>query len=308
MALTIICQNKDPKPWVEELLQKDPSLDIRVWPNDGDRNEIVGALTWMHPEGVLQDYPNLKWASSMGAGVDQFLNDAKVPTQINITRLVTDQLAESMFEYVQTAVLYFFRQFDAYCDDQTRKMWQPLPAPSKRDLMIGIMGLGKLGKHLAEQFANDGFQVVGWARSQKTIHNVTCYDQKSLPEFLAKTNMLVCMLPLTEDTENILNADLFAQLPEGAHVINVARGAHLVEQDLIDALDSKQLSGACLDVFRKEPLPKDHPFWSNQNVLITPHISSQTDPREVIPQILENYDRLQKGAKLLNLVDLERGY
>ncbi len=308
MALTIICQNKDPKPWVEELLRKDPSLDIRIWPNDGDCNEIVGALTWMHSEGALQDYPNLKWASSMGAGVDQFLNDAKVPAHIIITRLVTDQLAESMFEYVQTAVLYFFRQLDAYRNDQIQKVWRPLPAPSKLNLTIGIMGLGKLGKYLAEQFSNDGFQVVGWARSQKNIHNVTCYDQKALPDFLAKTNMLVCMLPLTEDTENILNADLFAQLPKGAHVINVARGAHLVEQDLIDALDSEQLSGACLDVFRTEPLPKAHPFWSHQNILITPHISSQTDPREVIPQILENYNRLQNGEVLLNLVDLERGY
>jgi len=266
-------------------------------------------LSWKHPEGVLNDYPNLRCICSMGAGIDHMLSDAYLPQHLPVIRQVDPMLAQSMFEYTLTAVMHYFREFDAYQNQQRQTQWQPQPPKSMGQTTIGIMGLGQLGQYSAEKFSNMGFKVAGWSRSKKTIEGVDTYaGEHQLEPFLAQTDILICLLPLTDQTRNILNTELFNALPQGACLVNVARGEHLVEQDLIDALNAGQLRGACLDVFQQEPLPKQHPFWQHPQVLLTPHCSSITDPRSVAPQIVENYRLMKSGGVLLNQVDIKRGY
>ena len=187
--------------------------------------------------------------------------------------------------------------------------WHPQPYRRIADVTVGIMGLGALGAVLANDLVQMGFTVVGWAGSLKPMEKVSVYvGEKQKSEFLSKSEVLVCLLPLTETTTGILNQALFHQLPKDAFVINVARGGHLVDDDLIHALDSGQLAGASLDVFHEEPLPAVHPFWKHPKIHMTPHIASVSDSASVVPQLLENYKRMQKGAPLLNVVSPEKGY
>jgi glyoxylate/hydroxypyruvate reductase A len=171
------------------------------------------------------------------------------------------------------------------------------------------MGFGVLGEDAAGKFRNLGFQVRGWANSPKNIDGIKIFvDKAEFNDFLSKSDILICLLPLTSATVNILNRETFKQLPDGAFIINVARGEHLVEEDLLEAIDEGKLSGACLDVFREEPLPKDHIFWHHPKVTVTPHVASITSPESVAPQIIENYRRLKEGQSLLNVVSREKGY
>ena len=309
MTLSIICTDRDPIPWVTALQEIDPSLSIHVWPDERQWDEVTFALCWKHPAGVLQSYPNLQCISSMGAGVDHLLNDALLPQHLPVVRLVDPGLAQSMFEYLCTAVMYYFREFDAYHTYHSQALWHQRPPKMMAQTTIGVMGLGQLGGYVAQKLAQMGFNVVGWSRTEKAIANVTTYAGKAaLPPFLHQTHILICLLPLTAQTGNILNAELFRQLPQGAYLINVARGEHMVEEDLLIALADGQLQGACLDVFRTEPLPPEHPFWSNSKIILTPHCSSITNPRSVAPQIVENYRRIQQQKPLLNLVSVQHGY
>ena len=217
-----------------------------------------------------------------------------------------------MTEYVLLAVLNHYRQFDKYRAYQEKREWireSIPPIPRRSEVRVGIMGLGQLGGDAAVKLRHLGFQVGGWSLTPKDIDGIRSFHgDQQFNEFLSKTNILVCLLPLTPKTRNILNRNSFDKLPRGAYLINVARGEHLVEEDLFEALDRKQLSGACLDVFRTEPLCKDHPFWTYPQIIVTPHISSWTDRESVAPQIIENYRRVKTGEKLLNEVDIERGY
>ena len=201
------------------------------------------------------------------------------------------------------------RDFDIYLAQQSAACWRPQNLTVSQHYTVGIMGLGQLGAYTAERLAQIGFNVVGWSRSQKQLAGVETYaGNAQLPEFLRRANILVCLLPLTEQTRDILNRDFFEQLPRQAYLINVARGEHLVEADLLTAIDTGQIRGACLDVFRQEPLPPDHPFWRHPQIRVTPHCSSITNPASVAPQIVENYRRSQAGQPLLNQVSRSRGY
>ena len=174
---------------------------------------------------------------------------------------------------------------------------------------IGIMGMGQLGADAARKLVQLDFKVAGWSRTPKSIDGVESYaGNEALDDFLSRSDVLICLLPLTAVTRGILNRGLFQKLPAGAYLINVARGAHLIEEDLVTALDAGHLSGACLDVFQTEPLPPDHPFWSHPNIMITPHISSITDPLAVMPQILDNYRSMKTGKPLKHVIDVDRGY
>ena len=198
---------------------------------------------------------------------------------------------------------------DIYKRDQIEKRWHARVPLLARDIRIGTMGLGQLGADAAAKLVQLGFKVAGWSRTTKDINGVVSYaGDEALDDFLKISNILICTLPLTPDTAGILNRDTFAKLPAGAYVINVARGKHLIEEDLLEALDSGHLSGACLDVFQVEPLPENHPFWNQPNIIITPHISSLTDPQAVMPQILENYHRMKSGKPLMHVVDVTKGY
>ncbi|MDX1603873.1 MAG: glyoxylate/hydroxypyruvate reductase A, partial [Salinimicrobium sediminis] len=222
------------------------------------------------------------------------------------TRVIDEQLTKDMSVFVLSLILDHLRNLSYhYCSRE----WKPLKYLRPEEVQVGIMGMGVLGVGVAEKLIRNKFNVTGWSRSQKEILGVTTFHgDDQLQDFLEQSNVLVCLLPLTSETENILNKRLFERLPQGAYVINVARGPHLVEEDLLEMIDSGHLSGASLDVFRKEPLPEDHPFWKHEKIRITPHIASVTNPSTVVPQILENYERIKQGKELNNVVDREKEY
>jgi glyoxylate/hydroxypyruvate reductase A len=245
----------------------------------------------------------------MGAGIDHLLNDEFLPKDLPVTRIIDPLLAQSMYEYLHTAVMYYFRDFDIYKTQQYQSNWKQQLPKSIAHTTIGVMGLGKLGEYSASKFAELGFNVIGWSRTQKTIAGVKSYaGDRQLGEFLSQADILICLLPLTNETRGILNLENFNKLPFGACLINVARGEHVMDEDLITAINAGQLRGACLDVFREEPLPQTHPFWLHNKILLTPHCSSITDPNSVAPQILENYRLMKSGRALMNQVNLVRGY
>jgi glyoxylate/hydroxypyruvate reductase A len=314
MAITFICPDKDTTPWIQALKELDPTLEIRVWPQDHPREEIEMALTWAHPTGALRKYPRLGCICSMGAGIDHLLTDPKLPDpdlpgNPTIVRLVDQKLVRDMSEYLLLAVLTHFRQFDFYQAKKQKNDWQPLLPREKKEMVIGIMGLGQLGEAAAKRLQEAGFSVCGWRNSPKKIDQVPSFHGKEqLDSFLSRAHILICLLPLTRQTRQILNQDTFSKLPQGAYLINVGRGDHLKEADLLTALDQGHLAGACLDVFQTEPLPGDHPFWQHPQIRVTPHISSQTNPTSVAPQILDNLNRLRNGRPLLNQVNIKKEY
>jgi glyoxylate/hydroxypyruvate reductase len=294
--------------WIEEFKRQAPDLEVRIWPEVGNPAEIDFALVWLPEPGELKRYSNLKAIFSLGAGVDHLFRDPELP-KLPITRVVDINLTRRMTEYVVLQVLRHHRQAPAYEEQQRRSLWQELKQPAADQRMVGIMGLGVLGADCGKKLVNLGFNVIGWSRTKKRVPKIKSYaGAAELDAFLGKSEILVCLLPLTQDTENILNARTFAKLPRGASLVNVARGAHVVESDLISALDSGQLSHATLDVFRKEPLPSDSPFWLHPNVTVTPHCASYTDPRTVISQVVENMRRARAGEPLLHAVDIALGY
>lgn len=309
MGIVIIRQDEKIEIWKKALLAKAPSIKVYSYLEPHPKEEITMALIWKHPQGSLAQYPNLKCIASAGAGVDYIFEDPIVPEHVPITRVVDPYLASDMSEHVIAAIFAALKNFNTYKLQQTQAVWKPTPYRRISDVTIGILGLGELGKLAAKDLVTLGFAVQGWSRNTKTIPQVSSFaGLEALPSFLSTTDILVCLLPLTKDTENILNKQLFAQLPKGAHIINVARGGHLVDQDLIEQLDSGHLSGACLDVYHQEPLPVSHPFWSHPNIFMTPHYASVSDTDSVAPQILENYSCLNTGKPLLNTVSREKGY
>ena len=309
MALLIIAPELEVEMFADELKRLDPDLDIRLWPQFGNADNVEFVLTWNHPLGEFNQFKNLKCIASLGAGIDHILRDPDLPHGVPITRVVQSSMSQFMSEYVILSVLHYCRQFDIYKNDLTAKRWQPRIPLLARDIGIGIMGMGQLGADAARKLTQLEFKVAGWSQTLKNIDGVKSFaGDHTLDDFLSRTHILVCLLPLTPATRGILNRRTFEKLPAGAYLINVARGAHLIEEDLLTALESGHLAGACLDVFQTEPLPADHPFWDHPNIMITPHISSITDPLAVMPQILKNYERMKSGKSFKHVVDRERGY
>lgn len=306
MSFLIVSSQRDPQAWVEALKAEAPDIDLEIYPDVKDPEKVEFALSWKHPHGLYKEYPNLKVVASMGAGIDHVINDPDIPEQVKITRVVDEQLTKDMAVFVLALVLDHIRGISDYHSSST---WQPQFYKRPESTKVGILGLGVLGASVAETLSQNGFQVSGWSGSAKDISGVESFHgEAQLDDFLKESEVLVCLLPLTSETENILNKELFQKLPEGAYIINVARGNHLVEEDLLEMIDNGHLSGASLDVFRKEPLTEDHPFWKHPKVKITPHIASVTHAKGVVPQMLENYRRMKNGEPLKNKVDREKGY
>ena len=309
MKLIIISQKSNQSDWVTALKKLEPNLKVEIYPNDTNKEEVVFALAWHPPIGVFGDYPNLRCIASTGAGVDHILRDAGLDPGVAVTRVVNSRLTDDMTSYLVAQVMCQLRNVAHYKFLQTNNEWQPKQYRDKTKIRIGIMGFGVLGRDVAEKFRDLDFKVMGWANTAKTAEGIEVFAGKpGFNDFLNKSDILICLLPLTSATENILNRETFNQLPDGAFIINVARGEHLVEEDLIAALEEGKLSGACLDVFREEPLPAGHIFWHHPKVTVTPHIASITSPESVAPQIIENYRRLREGKTLLNVVSREKGY
>jgi glyoxylate/hydroxypyruvate reductase len=295
--------------WRAQLTKLTQELDIRVWPDIGDPAEIDYALVWRPEPGFLASLPNLKLILSLGAGVDHLLGDPQLPPSVPIVRLVDRHLTDAMSEYVVLQVLRLHRHDLDYRAQQEARVWRELDQKNAIERRVGILGFGELGQDAARKLKALGFDVAAWSRSEKTLDGIASYaGAAGLSPMLARSEILICLLPLTTETAGILNARNLGSLPRGAAIVNAARGAHVVEDDLIAAIASGQISAAVLDVFHDEPLPADHPFWHHPRVVVTPHVAAFTNPATAAPIIFDNIRRFEAGHPLLNRIDPARGY
>lgn len=309
MALVLHVGPRRAQWWKETMQSLLPDIEVRGWDDPGDPAEVDYAVVWKHPAGGLLRFPNLKCIVSIGAGVDHVLVDPDLPKHVPIIRTVGDDLRQRMREYVSLHVLRFHRRLPEIEAAQPKREWNQIIEPPAPERRVGVMGLGFMGRFCAEALAMLGFDVAGWSRAKKDIPGLTCFGgDADFDAFLRRSEVLVCLLPLTPETDSILDRDLFAKLPAGACVINAGRGEHLVEEDLLAALDSGQVGGATLDVFRKEPLPDDHPFWDRPEVLVTPHVASLIDPLAGGKVIAKNIRLFRAGKPAPDMIDSAKGY
>ena len=295
-----------PEPWLAALRAALPQAQVEVWAPGAPRGDY--AVVWAPPQDLLDEQPQLKAVFNLGAGVDA-LTQLKLPPGVKLVRLDDAGMSVQMAEYVVHALIRHFREFDGYAADVAAGKWSFRKPRLREDFPVGIMGLGVLGQRVAHAVQQFEFPVLGWSRGPKQIPGVRCYaGAAQFNEFLAETRVLVCLLPLTDETRGILNRDTLARLRAGAYVINVARGGHLVEEDLIPLIDSGHLAGATLDVFRQEPLPAGHPFWRHPKITLTPHTAARTLRDESVAQIVAKIGRLERGESIAGVVDPSKGY
>jgi glyoxylate/hydroxypyruvate reductase A len=314
MALLIASGPIQPERFAEGLSEICSGLDVRVWPEAGDVSEIRYVLVWKPPEGMLSTLPNLEVIFSIGAGVDHLLTQSGLPG-VPLVRFVDSNLTMRMSEYVCLHVLTHHRRMRDYAELQARATWKEVwPQPGANEIRVGVMGLGVLGLDAVEKLRMLGYWVAGWSRSAKQIEGVDCFaGEEGLKPFLARTNILVCLLPHTPDTEGMLNAALISGLSKdgplpGPVLINAGRGKVQVETDILGALESGELWAASLDVFEEEPLPSQSPLWAHPRVILTPHNASISDDMAVCSYVAAQITRYENGEQLENVVDLKRGY
>ena len=309
MRISFCCTDTTPEPWLQGLRAALPDATVEIWQAGAAAADY--AVVWAPPQRFLDEQTALKALFNIGAGVDALLR-LRLPPQTCVVRLDDAGMSVQMAEYVCHAVIRHFREFDGYQADVALGKWSYRKPRRRQDFPVGVMGLGVLGERVSRALAQFDFPVMGWSRSAKSIPGVQCFSGESgFNDFLAATRILVCLLPLTPDTENIMRHDTLARLKPGGYVINVARGSHLVDEDLIALLDSGQLAGATLDVFRVEPLPAAHPFWKHPKITVTPHTSARTLRDESIAQIAAKIEALDNGAPIASLagvVDPKKGY
>ncbi len=308
MALLLKSEPDRGDAWRRALLAADPGLDLRLWPEAGDPADIEYALVWFPPKGELKSYPNLKVIFSIGAGIDHLASDPELPKGVPIVRMVEPGLTAGMTEFVLMSVLTHHRFMLDYAEQRRNKVWREIDQVPPWDRRVGIMGLGVLGGDVAEKLVALSFDVAGWSRSPKKLPGVTRFHGPGgfIP-FLNRSDILVCLLPLTAATTGILDARAFAALPEGAALVSVGRGPHVVEADLLAALETGRLGAATLDVFQTEPLPPESPFWDHPRVVLTPHVASLTIPGTASAFVIDNIRRHQAGQPLLHVVDPDQG-
>lgn len=309
MAIQIIAPDRNTDQLQQYLQKALPAVPVYHSLPKSKPTEVQMAILWKQPEGILANFPNLKAVHSLGAGVDHLISDPSIPDHLPIARIVDEQLTTGMRRYVLMAMLNFHKNLHFHLQQQQKKTWSDL-ATAERPLRIGIMGLGALGQAVALDVQHLGFPVYAYANSPKHLAGISCFsaEKGELSDFLRKVNTLICLLPLTPDTRNILDRRLFAQLPDASFLINVGRGAHLVEEDLLWAFDKGKIAGAYLDVLRTEPLPEEHPFWSREGLILTPHIASVTNQENAAQQIADNYRRMQQGLPMYHQIDRQKGY
>lgn len=306
MRVTYYSPDGDAVSWIPGLQAALPGASVSLWVPSAPAADY--AVVWMPPQQLLDEQAALKAIFNTGAGVDALMK-LRLPAGVPVIRLDDAGMSVQMAEYVCHAIIRYFREFEGYTADMAEGKWSFRKPRSRLDFPVGILGLGVLGERVAQAVARFDFPVNGWSQSPKAIAGVQSFHGAAqLADFLAASRFLVCLLPLTPDTENLLNAQRLAQLRPGAYVINVARGAHVVDADLIAALDSGHLAGATLDVFRVEPLPVGHPFWTHPQITLTPHTSARTLRSESIAQIASKIGALQRGEPVAGRVDAVRGY
>lgn len=306
MKITFCCTDTKAEPWLQGLAAALPGADITVWQPGAPVADY--AVVWAPPQQFLDEQQGIQALFNIGAGVDALLQ-RRLPPGALVVRLDDAGMAVQMAEYVCHAVIRHFREFDQYEASMRAGQWAYRKPRLRQDLPVGVMGLGVLGERVAKALAQFEFPVNGWSRSPKAIGGIRVFSgQDGFNDFLAASRVLVNLLPLTPETQDILNRDTLARLQPGGYLINVARGAHLVEDDLLALLDSGHLAGAQLDVFRTEPLPVGHPFWSHPRITLTPHTSARTLLGESIAQIVGKIAALERGEAIAGVVDPVRGY
>lgn len=308
MALLFKVDDERGHAWKALFERHAPDLEVRLWPAIGDPADIRYFAAWQPPEDLASRFPNLQVVFATSAGVDQFdLN--QLPDTIEVVRMLDPGIARGIVEYVCFAVLALHRRIPAYLGQQQHRQWQAhslLPAAQRR---VGVMGLGNLGIAALQSLRPFGFSLSGWARSQKHLDGVQCYaGNDGLADFLGQCDILICLLPLTDATRGILNAQTLASLPRGAQLINLGRGGHLLEPDLLDALDSGHIEHAIVDVLDAEPPGDEHPFWQHPRIWLTPHIGAMTSPASAFQVLLENIRRHQRGERMIGVVGRQDRY
>lgn len=320
----VFCAREEHAPaWLAELRAAFDAqgLAVDLWWRDAARDEVDPgarqaevALVWRPPAALFAEQRALKLVFNLGAGVDALLAMPAFPRDVPLLRLEDAGMSEALAEYVLAAVLRVYRGFDRYAAQQRAARWQPQPLRERAEFRIGVLGLGVIGGAIAHALAGHGFAVRGFARSERSIDGVQCFAgaldpaDRECARFLDRLDVLVSVLPLTADNRGTLNAALFARLARGAHLVNVGRGGHLVEADLLAALDSGQLGGATLDVFAEEPLPAAHPFWARPQILVTPHVSAVTQRAPSVRQVAAKLAAWRRGEPVSGRVDVQRGY
>lgn len=308
--LVFISPSDPPGDWEAAFRTAAPEVEFVVSRGEVERPETIDwAVVWKPPAGALARLPNLRCVLSLGAGVDHILLDPGYPRDVPLSRVVDPYLTAGMSEYVVLHVLAHHRDLPRSLGHQAAGRWKPFTAPRADETRVGILGLGELGLDAARKLRPFGYRLAGWSLGRKAEPGVESFaGAGELGAFLARSDILVCLLPLTPATRGILNSAAFDRLPRGARLINAARGGHLIESDLIAALDEGQIGGATLDVFQSEPLPATSPLWTHPKVIVTPHIAAITDPRSTAQQMAESMARVRRGEAPLNPVDLTKGY
>ncbi|MYN46222.1 glyoxylate/hydroxypyruvate reductase A [Pseudoduganella sp. FT93W] len=297
-------------PWIEDFARHLPEARVEVWSEEHSQGPYDYAVVWSPPQAMLAQLAQVKAIFLTGAGVDALMryND-EIPAHIPVIRLEDAGMAAQMAEYVSYAVLRYFRRLDEYEAQSRAGVWQPLAQHERADFSVGVLGMGVLGSRVLEALKTFGFPLRGWSRGPKQMDGVECFHgMDGLDAFLRGSRVLVCMLPLTPETSNLLDRSNMSKLPAGAYLINVARGAHVAEPDLLTLIKSGHISAATLDVFRNEPLPQQHPFWQEPRITITPHISALTLRGESIAQMADKIRALGAGQSVAGVVDRSKGY
>lgn len=285
-----------------------PTLPFHVWPEVENAQDVRYLAAWQPPENLEEVFPNLEVLFSVGAGVDQ-LNLSSVPENVRIVRMMEPGLAEGMIEYVLWAVLSCHRDMFRYARQQVEHMWKGAPNISACHFRVGVMGMGALGTPVLQKLSEFGYVCSGWSRKRHEIAGIKSYaGAEELDAFLASTDILICLMPLTEETKGILNRQLFEKLPDGACLINCGRGGHLVQEDLLWALDTGKIRQAVLDVTDPEPLPEQHPCWNHPSIFLTPHIASSSRVNSGGEMILKNIIQYERGMKMIGEIDRSSGY
>jgi glyoxylate/hydroxypyruvate reductase A len=306
MNITFCCTDTKAEPWLDGLRAAFPEASVSVW--EPGAPQADHAVVWAPPQQFLDEQQALKGLFNIGAGVDALLK-LRLPPGVRVVRLDDAGMSVQMAEYVCHAVIRHFREFDGYEADVKAGKWSYRKPRDRKDFAVGVMGLGVLGERVAKALRVFDFPVHGWSRTPKAIEGVMTYSgEVGFETFLSSSRVLVNLLPLTADTKDILSRDTLGKLQTGGYLINVARGAHLVEADLLALLESGHLAGATLDVFRTEPLPAEYPFWTHPKITVTPHTSARTLRDESIAQIAGKITALEAGMPIAGVVDPVRGY